>query len=127
MQFLGSPFYCHRNAKIFCGTKKISLVFFFFFFFFHLCGYLFCRTMSAGNSQRMVQPRTEEVRAASLAKMEIKQAIPERNVLRADVMVVPLDYIVEIIRDNHWGYLYNCACTVYPKLVREFYGYLEVI
>jgi hypothetical protein len=42
-------------------------------------------------------------------------------------MVAPLDYIAEIIRDNHWGYLYNCACTVYPRLVREFYGYLEVI
>jgi hypothetical protein len=34
-------------------------------------------------------------------------------------MVAPVDYIAEIIRDNHWGYLYNCACTVYPRLVRE--------
>jgi len=42
-------------------------------------------------------------------------------------MVAPLDYIAKIIRDNHWGYLYNCACTVCPKLVREFYWYLEVI
>jgi hypothetical protein len=25
------------------------------------------------------------------------------------------------------GYLYNCACTVYPRLVREFFGYLKVI
>jgi hypothetical protein len=59
--------------------------------------------------------------------VENRQAVPERNVLRADVMVAPLDFIAEIIRDNHWGYLYNCACTIYPRLVREFYGYLEVI
>jgi hypothetical protein len=58
--------------------------------------------------------------AASLAKVENRQAVPERNVLRVDVMVAPLDFIVDIIKDNHWGYLYNCACTVYPRLVREF-------
>jgi hypothetical protein len=49
------------------------------------------------------------------------------NFLRADVMVAHLDFIANIIKDNHWGYLYNCACTVYPRLVREFYGYLEVV
>ncbi len=48
--------------------------------------------------------------------MENMQAILERNILRADVMVAPLDYIAEIICDNHWGYLYSCACTVYPRL-----------
>jgi hypothetical protein len=42
-------------------------------------------------------------------------------------MLAPLDYIAEIILDNHWGYLYNCACIVYPRLVPEFYGYLEMI
>jgi hypothetical protein len=29
--------------------------------------------------------------------MENRKAIPERNVLRADVMVTPLDYIADII------------------------------
>jgi hypothetical protein len=48
------------------------------------------------------------------------------NVLKADV-IVALDFIADIIRDNHWGYLYNCVCIVYPRLVREFYGYLEVV
>jgi hypothetical protein len=62
-----------------------------------------------------------------LAKIENRQAIPERNVLNADVMVAPLDFIADIIKDNHWGYLYNCACTVYPSLVSEFYEYLEVV
>jgi hypothetical protein len=83
--------------------------------------------MSVGSSQCKVWQRIEETQAASLAKMENRKAIPERNVLRADVMVTPLDYIADIIWDNHWGYLYNCACTVYPRLVREFYGYLKVI
>jgi hypothetical protein len=59
--------------------------------------------------------------------VENKQAVPERNVLRANMMVAPLDFIADIIRDNHWGYLYNCACAVYPRLVREFYEYLEVV
>jgi hypothetical protein len=68
----------------------------------------------------------EEARATSLAKVENRQVVPERNVLSADVIVVPLDFIAAIIRDNPWGYLYNYACTVYPRLVREFYGYLEV-
>jgi hypothetical protein len=77
---------------------------------------------------RMTKPRLRnQARAASLAKMENRKAVPNRNVLRAGVMVAPLDFIAEIIRDNHWGYLYNCACTVYPRLVKEFYGYLEVI
>jgi hypothetical protein len=95
------------------------------FFFGTLLGY-FCNTMSANSSQRRVQQRTKKARAAFLAKMENMQAIPKRNILRADVMVAPLDYIVEVICDNHWGYLYNCAYTVYPRLVREFHGYMEV-
>jgi hypothetical protein len=64
---------------------------------------------------------------ASPAKVENRQAVPERNVLKANVMVAPLDFIANIITDNHWGYLYNYACTVYPRLVKEFYGYLEVV
>jgi hypothetical protein len=70
-----------------------------YYFFLHLCGYLFCRTMSVGSSQCRVQQRTKETRAAFLAKMENKQAILERNVLKADVMVAPLDCIAEIIKD----------------------------
>jgi len=83
--------------------------------------------MSTSSSQFRVQQRMEEARVATLVKVENRQAIQERNVLRADVSVAPLDFIVEIIRDNHWGYLYNCACIVYPRLVREFYGYLEMV
>jgi hypothetical protein len=42
-------------------------------------------------------------------------------------MVAPLDFIAQIIQENHWGYLYHCACPVYPWLVRDFYGHMEVI
>jgi len=59
--------------------------------------------------------------------VENRQAILERSVVRADIMVAPLDIIYEIIQGNHWGYLYTCACQVYPKLVHDFYGHLEVV
>jgi len=42
-------------------------------------------------------------------------------------MVAPLNFIAHMIQDNHWGYLNSCACLVYPRLVRDFYGHLEVI
>jgi len=58
--------------------------------------------------------------------MESRQVILEPNIVKADVMVTPLNFITQMIQDNHWGYLYNCACPVYPRLVRYFYGYMEV-
>lgn len=42
-------------------------------------------------------------------------------------MVALLDFIAEMLQTNHWGYLYSCACPVYPRLVRDFYGHLEVV
>jgi hypothetical protein len=51
--------------------------------------------MSANSSQHRVGQRTEEARTASLAKVENRQTVPERNVLRADVMVAP--YILLLI------------------------------
>jgi iron only hydrogenase large subunit-like protein len=62
-----------------------------------------------------------------MAKVANRQALPERNVLKANIMRPPLDFIAEIIKENHWGYMYTCACPVYLRLVREFYGYLEVV
>jgi len=83
--------------------------------------------MSAGSSQRRVCQRTEAGLAANRARIENRQAISERNVVRADVMVAPLDIIADIIQTYHWAYLYNCAYIVLPRLVREFYGNLEVV
>jgi len=42
-------------------------------------------------------------------------------------MVAPLDFIAEMIQANHWGYLFSCVCPVYPRLVRDFYGYMQVV
>jgi hypothetical protein len=38
-------------------------------------------------------------------------------------MVPPFDFIDQLIRENHWDYLYQCFGIVYPKLVRDFYGF----
>jgi hypothetical protein len=51
----------------------------------------------------------------------------ERNVVRANAMVARFDFIDQLIWENHCGFLYSCSCTVYPKLVRDFYGYMEVV
>jgi hypothetical protein len=53
--------------------------------------------------------------------------IIKRNVLRADIMVPPFDFIDQMIWENHRDYLYHCSGIVYPKLVKDFYGFLEVI
>jgi len=81
--------------------------------------------MSASSSQHRVRQMIEEGQAATMAKVANRQALAKRNVLRADIMRPPLDFITEIIEANHWGNLYTCVCPMYPRLVREFYGYLE--
>jgi hypothetical protein len=124
--FLESPFYCCYNAHF-----SVELTGFDIFFFFGIIGnifFAFCfKKMSSGSSQRRVRQRTEEGIVATKVRMETRQAILERNILWADIIVAPLDFIAQMIQDNHWGYLYSCACPVYPQLVRDFYGHLEVI
>jgi hypothetical protein len=56
-----------------------------------------------------------------------RSVIAKRNVVRADIMVPPLDSIHDIIQTYHWGILYNCACVVLTRLVRLFYTNLEVV
>jgi hypothetical protein len=83
--------------------------------------------MSTGSPKCKVCQRTEEDLAALKAKIMDKSVIAERNVVRADIMVAPLDSIHEIILTYHWGYLHNCACVVLTRLVRLFYANLEVV
>jgi len=83
--------------------------------------------MSISSFQRRVRQRTDEGIAAARARIENRQAIPERNVVRADVMVAPLDIIADTIQTYHWGYFNGCVCIVLPRLVREFYGHMEVV
>jgi len=68
-----------------------------------------------------------EDRAAIQAKIMDRSVIAERNILRADIMVPPLDNILNIIQTYNWGYLHSCACVVYTKLVKLFYANLEVV
>jgi hypothetical protein len=106
-------------------TNK-SLIFWRIFFFVYLVGY-FCRIMFAGSPQRRVRQRTEGDLIALRAKIMDRPVIVERNVIRADIMVAPLDSIHEIIQTYHWGYLHNCACVMLTRLVRLFFANLEVV
>jgi hypothetical protein len=122
--FLESPFYCRYNAGFSFGTNKILT--FLRLFLANLVGY-FCRIMSAGSLQRRVRQRTERDLAALKAKIMDRTIITERNVVRADIMVAPLDSIHDIIQTYYWGYFHNCACVVLTRLVRLFYANLEVV
>jgi hypothetical protein len=59
--------------------------------------------------------------------VENRQLLIEQNVMRADVMVAPFDFINQLIQENHWAYLYSWSSTVYPRLVQDFYGFMEVV
>jgi hypothetical protein len=82
--------------------------------------------MFAVRSQRRVRQKTEEERSALQTKIMDRTVIEERNVVRSDIMVPPLDSIYETIQTYHLGYLYTCACIVLTRLVRLFYANLEV-
>jgi hypothetical protein len=83
--------------------------------------------MSAGSPQRRVRQRTEGDKAAIRAKIMDRPVIAERNMVRSDIMVAPLDSIHDTIQTYHWGYLHCCACVVFTRLVRLFYAHLEVV
>jgi hypothetical protein len=83
--------------------------------------------MFAGNPQHRVRQRTKGDRVALRAKIMDRPVTAERNVIRSDIMVAPLDNIHNIIQTYHWGYLHNCACVVLTRLVRLFYANLEVV
>jgi hypothetical protein len=82
--------------------------------------------MSTISSQRRVRQRTEEEQSAFQAKIMDRNVLAKRNVVRADIMVPPLDSIYETIQTYNWGYLYTCACIILTRLVRLFYANLEV-
>jgi len=53
--------------------------------------------MSTGSPPRRVRQKLVEDRDAIQAKIMDRSIIAERNVLRADIMVPPLDNILDII------------------------------
>jgi hypothetical protein len=83
--------------------------------------------MSAGCPPRRVRQRLVEDRAAIQAKIMDCSVIAEQNVFRADIMVPPLDNILDIIQTYNWGYLHSYACVVYTRLVKLFYANMEVV
>jgi hypothetical protein len=83
--------------------------------------------MSAGSPQGRVRQRTEGDRVAIRIKIMDSSVIIERNVVRSDIVVAPLDSIHDTIQTYHWGYLHNCACVVFTRLVKLFYANLEVV
>jgi hypothetical protein len=73
--------------------------------------------MSAISSQSRVRQRTEVERNEIQAKIMDQTVIVERNVVRVDIMVPPLNNIHETIQHYQWTYLYTCACVVLTRLV----------
>jgi hypothetical protein len=56
-----------------------------------------------------------------------RPVIGERNVVRSNIMVAPLDSNHDTIQTYYLGYLHNCACVLYTRLVRLFYANLKVV
>jgi hypothetical protein len=59
--------------------------------------------------------------------MQSRQVLSERNLVRTDLRDPVLLPIAQMLLENNWEYLYNCACQAFPRLVREFYGHMIVI
>jgi hypothetical protein len=83
--------------------------------------------MSSDDSLPRVRQRTKESVADRLHNMQSRQVLSERNLLRADLRDPVLLPIAQMLLENQWEYLYNCACPAFPRLVREFYGNMIII
>lgn len=73
--------------------------------------------MSDISSQRRVLQGTEAEVNERHARILDRSVIAERKVVRADIMVPPLNSIYETIQQYQWTYLYTCACVVFTRLV----------
>jgi hypothetical protein len=129
---------CLYHVGIICRTMIISFFFFFLnshfsavilpkifanltrFFLEYSCWFSFCRIMSAISSQCRVRQRIEAEQNEIQEKIMDRTVIAERNVVRVDIMVPPLNSIHETIQHYQWTYLYTCACVVLTRLVRLF-------
>jgi hypothetical protein len=59
--------------------------------------------------------------------MQSRQVLSKRNLLRTNLRDPVLLPIAQMLLENQWEYLYNCACPAFPRLVREFYGNMIII
>jgi len=83
--------------------------------------------MSSDDSPPRVRQINEESVADRLHRMQSRQVLSEQNLLRADLRDLVLLPIAQMLLENQWKYLYNCACLPFPRLVREFYGNMIII
>lgn len=83
--------------------------------------------MSADDSLPQVRQRIEESVTDRLHRMCSRQALYEQNLFHPDLRDPILLPIAQMLLENNWEYLYNCACLAFPKLVQEFYGHMIVI
>jgi hypothetical protein len=58
--------------------------------------------------------------------MQKQQVLSEQNLLRVDLRDPVLLPIGQMLLENQWEYLYNCACPAFPRLVPEFYGMIII-
>jgi hypothetical protein len=82
--------------------------------------------MSPNNSPPRVRQRIEESIANRRLRMEKRQVLSEQNILHVDLRDPVLLPIGQMIQENQWEYLYNCACPAFPKLVQEFYSHMII-
>jgi len=73
--------------------------------------------MSLDNSPPRVRQGIEESVAERRLRMEKRQVLSERNLLCADLRDPVLLPIGQMLLENQWEYLYNCACLAFPRMV----------
>jgi hypothetical protein len=98
------------------------MIFFLEYFLFFSSG-----KMSSDDSPPRVRQRIEESVVDKHLCMEKWHVLSKRNLLCADLRDPILLPIGQMIQENQWEYLYNCACSAFPRLVREFYGHMIII
>jgi hypothetical protein len=94
----------------------------------NLCMFFFStKIMSLYDSPPRVRQRIEESVTDWLHRMQSRQVLSERNLLRPNLRDPVLLPIAQMLLENNWEYLYNCACQAFRRLVLEFYGHMIII
>jgi hypothetical protein len=83
--------------------------------------------VSLDDSPPRVRQRTKESVANRLHRLQSRQVLLKQNLFCVDLRDPVLLPIAQMLLENHWEYLYNCACPAFPRLVREFYGNMIII
>jgi hypothetical protein len=108
--------------KFFFGLTGINV-----FMDFSVIFFFSPENMSSDDSPPRVRQRIEESIADRHHRMQSRQVLSERNLLHADLRDLVLLPISQMLLENQWEYLYNCAYPAFPRLVREFYGNMIII